>query len=282
MPPPRTKPYKPWSANSDFYMKQRYAPNLLQPLHLEDLSLTQQPNFISYNLHRNDLLDAWRANCLVFCYISCSFSQFLNLLCYWSWRSLSIYAFASPLQFEMWTGFPRSLISVLCPAIAFIFFLLNSVIPQILFQLLSDHTSFWVFWLHKHLLRQNWTHSVRMQDKGFVFCSLAPNFPCNWRFCKTFIYFTFLARTDERTQKENSFPWKASILKAHKWVTWKWQTSYLSNTSSLWLTLQPNTFEWWDAVSVMLTWPSLATFPEMLQNSLIINVSNIFNNINGW
>lgn len=166
----------------------------------------------------------------------------------------------------MWASFPGVRISVLCLASTFIlFFLLSSVIPQIFSQLSSDHTQCWVSWTHKASSQAELDISYTCKTKGLCSAACSQMSPAIEGSAKTCIHFTFPSRTDEGTQKEDSFPWKGSVLRVHKWILWKWQISYLSNISSLWLMLQRNSFAWWDAVSVFaLNWPSLDTFPEML------------------
>lgn len=109
----------------------------------------------------------------------------------------------SPFMILLLPSFPRSPISVLCLAGAFIFFLLNSVTPQI-FSHLAALTQCWVSWTHKTSSQEG----LDTPCKGRVFPSLSPAFPWNPWFCKTVIHFTFPARTNEGPQKEHLFPWK--------------------------------------------------------------------------
>lgn len=61
----QTIPYKHWSANPDFYLKEKYTSNLFQPLLFEEFPSLTHTNFMSYELHRNDLLKAWSTHCLI-------------------------------------------------------------------------------------------------------------------------------------------------------------------------------------------------------------------------
>ena len=61
----QTIPYEHWSANPDFYLKEKYTSNLFQPLLFEEFPSLTHTKFMSYELDRNDLLKAWSTHCLI-------------------------------------------------------------------------------------------------------------------------------------------------------------------------------------------------------------------------
>lgn len=65
MPQYQTIPHKHWSANPDFYLKERYTSNLFQSLLFQEFPSLTHTNFMSYELHRNDRLKAWSTHGLI-------------------------------------------------------------------------------------------------------------------------------------------------------------------------------------------------------------------------